>query len=61
MERYPPTEPYDRGLLDVGDGNLVYWELRGNPSGKPALVVHGGPGSSCLGVLPRDVVDTTDR
>jgi proline iminopeptidase len=53
MERYPPTEPYDRGLLDVGDGNLVYWELRGNPSGKPALVVHGGPGSSCLGSTGR--------
>src|SRR5206468_8436117 len=28
-----------------GDGNLVYWETCGNPEGKPALVVHGGPGS----------------
>jgi hypothetical protein len=46
---YPPTEPYDRGMLDVGDGNLVYWETRGNPDGKPALVVHGGPGSGCEG------------
>jgi proline iminopeptidase len=44
---YPPTEPYDHGKLDVGDGNLVYWETRGNPGGKPALIVHGGPGSSC--------------
>src|SRR5688572_20944131 len=44
---YPPTEPYDHGLLDVGDGNHVYWETRGNPDGKPAVVVHGGPGSSC--------------
>ena len=43
--RYPPIEPYDSGLLDVGDGNLVYWETSGNPDGKPALVVHGGPGS----------------
>ena len=34
-------------MLDVGDGNLVYWEARGNPDGKPALVVHGGPGSGC--------------
>ena len=32
-------------MLDVGDGNLVYWEVCGNPDGKPALVVHGGPGS----------------
>jgi proline iminopeptidase len=44
-EPYPPIEPYDHGMLDVGDGNLVYWELCGNPHGKPALVVHGGPGS----------------
>ncbi|MFJ4873007.1 hypothetical protein [Streptomyces sp. NPDC088757] len=32
-------------MLDVGDGNLVHWEVSGNPEGKPALVVHGGPGS----------------
>lgn len=46
-ELYPPIEPYDRGMLDVGDGNLVYWEVCGNPDGKPAVVVHGGPGSGC--------------
>ena len=46
-EPYPPIEPYDQGMLDVGDGNLVYWEVCGNPNGKPALVVHGGPGSGC--------------
>ncbi|MFF2925113.1 prolyl aminopeptidase [Streptomyces celluloflavus] len=46
-ERYPPIEPYDKGMLDVGDGNQVYWEVCGNPDGKPALVVHGGPGSGC--------------
>src|SRR5262245_29179752 len=34
-------------MLDVGDTNLVYWETCGNPAGKPALVVHGGPGSGC--------------
>ncbi|KAA2258097.1 prolyl aminopeptidase [Solihabitans fulvus] len=44
---YPPTEPYDHGMLDVGDGNHVYWETVGNPDGKPALYVHGGPGSGC--------------
>jgi proline iminopeptidase len=32
-------------LLDVGDGHLVYWESCGDPLGKPALVLHGGPGS----------------
>jgi proline iminopeptidase len=46
-ELNPPIEPYDKGMLDVGDGNLVYWEVCGNPDGKPALVVHGGPGSGC--------------
>ncbi len=46
-ELYPPTEPYAEGLLDVGDGNRVHWEACGNPDGKPALVVHGGPGSGC--------------
>ncbi|PSK86515.1 proline iminopeptidase [Murinocardiopsis flavida] len=44
---YPPIEPYDQGMLDVGAGNHVYWEVCGNPRGKPALVVHGGPGSGC--------------
>jgi len=44
---HPPIEPHDRGMLDVGDGNLVYWEVCGAPEGKPALVVHGGPGSGC--------------
>ena len=42
---YPEIEPYEHGMLDVGDGNLVYWELCGNPAGKPAVVLHGGPGS----------------
>ncbi|MFF4243793.1 prolyl aminopeptidase [Streptomyces sp. NPDC001822] len=55
-EKYPPAEPYDRGMLDVGDGNLVYWEVCGNPAGKPALVVHGGPGSGCT-ARPRQYFD----
>ncbi len=44
MGLYPEIEPYDHGMLDVGDGNHVYWETCGNPRGKPALVLHGGPG-----------------
>ena len=47
MEPFPPLEPYEHGLLDVGDGNRIYWEACGDPDGKPALVVHGGPGSGC--------------
>jgi hypothetical protein len=40
---YPEVEPYETGMLDAGDGQQVYWELCGNPDGKPALAVHGGP------------------
>ncbi|MGW0081735.1 prolyl aminopeptidase [Streptomyces sp. NPDC003393] len=47
MGLYPEIEPYDQGMLDVGDGNLVYWETCGNPRGKPAVMLHGGPGSGC--------------
>jgi proline iminopeptidase len=47
MARYPEIEPYETGLLDTGDGNLVYWETCGNPEGVPVLIVHGGPGSGC--------------
>jgi proline iminopeptidase len=46
-ELYPEIEPYDHGLLDAGDGQLVYWEVCGNPDGRPAVVLHGGPGSGC--------------
>lgn len=37
--------PNSHGLLDVGDGNQMYWECRGNPAGRTVLLVHGGPGS----------------
>ena len=40
-------EPYESGTLDVGDGQRMYWESCGNPDGKPALFLHGGPGSGC--------------
>lgn len=38
-------EPYDCGELDVGDGQVLYWETVGNPDGLPAVWLHGGPGS----------------
>jgi proline iminopeptidase len=38
-------EPHASGMLDVGDGQSIYWEVSGNPSGKPAVALHGGPGS----------------
>jgi proline iminopeptidase len=42
---YPEIQPYKSGHLDVGDGHCLYWELCGNPNGKPAVFLHGGPGS----------------
>jgi proline iminopeptidase len=42
---FPPIEPYDSGHLDVGDGHSLYWELCGNPEGKPLVFLHGGPGA----------------
>src|SRR5579862_4613210 len=44
---YPEIEPYAHGMLDVGHGNCIYWEVCGRPDGKPAVVLHGGPGSGC--------------
>lgn len=38
------TEPYRSGQLDVGHGHAVHWEVSGNPQGKPAVLLHGGPG-----------------
>ena len=45
---YPEIEPDEQGFLEVGDGNSIYWEICGNPGGKPAVVLHGGPGSGCV-------------
>ena len=42
---FPKKKPYRTGWLEVGDGHKIYYELCGNPKGKPVLVVHGGPGS----------------
>jgi proline iminopeptidase len=53
MSRYPEIEPFDLGMLDVGDGQQVYWEACGDPNGKPAVVLHGGPGSGCTPGLRR--------
>jgi proline iminopeptidase len=43
----PPIEPYEFGMLDVGDGQRIAWECCGNPQGNPALYLHGGPGTGC--------------
>ena len=45
MQRHPAIEPYQSGMLDVGDGHRMYWETSGNPAGTPVLLLHGGPGA----------------
>lgn len=42
---YPPLDSHADGMLDVGDGHRIYWEVSGNPGGKPVVFLHGGPGS----------------
>jgi proline iminopeptidase len=45
--RYPQIIPHESGMLEVGNGHSLYWEVCGNPRGKPAVVLHGGPGAGC--------------
>lgn len=42
---FPLPQAHDSGLLAVGEGNAIAWEVCGNPEGKPAILLHGGPGS----------------
>ena len=50
---YPPIEPFDAGHLAVGDGHEIYYERSGNPYGRPALFLHGGPGGGTSPVQRR--------
>jgi proline iminopeptidase len=42
---YPAIEPHRSGWLRVSPVHEIYWEECGNPRGKPAVFVHGGPGA----------------
>ena len=52
---YPPIDPYDQRMLDVGEGHQIYVEQCGNPEGAPVVVLHGGTlweiGSRCWSAL----------
>lgn len=50
---YPPIEPFDQQLIDVGQGHRVYFEQCGNPNGIPVVVLHGGPGGGCSPAMRR--------
>ncbi|MEL6101923.1 MAG: prolyl aminopeptidase [Pseudomonadota bacterium] len=50
---YPPIDPFDQRMLDVGDGHKVYVEQCGNPKGEAVVVLHGGPGGGCSPAMRR--------
>src|SRR5579864_8438898 len=41
---YPASEPHRAGWLRVSGVHEIYFEESGNPAGKPAVFLHGGPG-----------------
>ncbi|MCK0207257.1 prolyl aminopeptidase [Starkeya koreensis] len=45
---YPEIEPFESGMLDVGDGHSIYWERVGTRGAKPAVFLHGGPGGGLM-------------
>ena len=42
---YPALEPFDTGYLRGSGPHEIYYEQCGNPRGKPAVFLHGGPGA----------------
>ena len=50
---YPPIDPFDQRVMDVGDGHRIYVEQCGNPQGIPVVVLHGGPGGGCSPAMRR--------
>ena len=50
---YPPVDPFDQRMMDMGDGHHVYMEQCGNPEGIPVIVLHGGPGGGCSPAMRR--------
>jgi proline iminopeptidase len=43
---YPEQEPYSFGWMKAGGLHEIYYEICGDPHGKPAVVLHGGPGGA---------------
>ncbi len=50
---YPPVEPFDQRMMEVGQGHRIYVEQCGRPDGVPVLVLHGGPGGGCSPAMRR--------
>lgn len=50
---FSPIEPFESQFLNVGDGHTLYVEQCGNPSGKPVVMLHGGPGGGANPTMRR--------
>jgi proline iminopeptidase len=50
---FPEIGPYETGYLPLSGGHVMYWEQAGNPNGRPALFLHGGPGAGAGAVHRR--------
>lgn len=50
---HPQAEPFDRRMIAAGDGHQIYVEQSGNPTGRPVIVLHGGPGGGCSPFMRR--------
>ena len=53
LNLFPPIEPFDQRVMDVGDGHRIYVEQSGNPAGLPVIVLHGGPGGGSSPMMRR--------
>ena len=53
IKLWPEIEPFQSGYLKVSDIHEIYYELCGNPNGKPVFVIHGGPGMGCSPYMRR--------
>lgn len=45
QDLFPPIEPFAQGRLDLDGRHAMYWEVSGNPEGRPVVFLHGGPGA----------------
>jgi proline iminopeptidase len=50
---YPEIVPHRTGKLRVSDLHEIYFEECGSPLGKPAVLLHGGPGGGINPVMRR--------
>lgn len=50
---FPAVEPSVTGMLPVGDGHAIYFEESGTLTGKPVVVLHGGPGGGLSPLMRR--------